>query len=160
MDEGRKYRQHGYQDSDRRNGGQNGENRPLRPPQGPKTMQDAAGPRLPRLVQTVAASRCYNCATPLPAGADFKGNCPKCNAALHCCKQCAHFEPSTRFQCLKPIKERIAVKDLMNTCELFSAKVTVSRDAAPQASTVAPPPPAAVRTPNDARAAFDNLFKK
>jgi hypothetical protein len=111
-------------------------------------------------VQAVAASRCYNCATTLPAGNDFSGSCPKCGQALHVCKQCTHFEPSTRFQCVKPIKERIAAKDLVNTCELFTPKVTVCRDAAPQASTIAPPPPSAVRTPNDARAAFDNLFKK
>ena len=161
MDEGRKYRQHGYMDSDRdrRNGGANGENRP-RPPQGPKTFQDPAGPRLPRLVQAVAASRCYSCATALPAGTDFSAPCPKCACALHVCKQCTNFEPSTRFQCVKPIKERIAAKDVLNTCELFMPKVTVSRDAPPQGSVAAPPPPAAVRTPNDARAAFDNLFKK
>jgi hypothetical protein len=58
----------------------------------------------------------------------MKGNCPKCNAALHCCKQCAHFEPSTRFQCLKPIPARIAYKDKPNECELFSPRVTVARD--------------------------------
>jgi hypothetical protein len=161
MDEDRKYRQHGYQDSDRsRNNGQNGDSRP-RPPQGPRSMQDPAGPRLPRLVQSVAASRCYNCAMALAGGTDFKGNCPKCGVALHCCKQCAHFEPSTRFQCLKPIPARIPLKDQMNECELFSARVTVSRDGAPPPAPVnAPPAPNAVRTPNDARAAFDNLFKK
>ena len=163
MDEGRKYRQHGYQDSDRdrdrRNGGSNGDSR-SRPPQGPKTFQDPTGPRLPRLVQAVASSRCYSCATTLPPGTEYAGPCPKCAVALHVCKQCAHFEPSTRFQCLKPIKERIAAKDVVNTCELFSAKVTISRDAPQQAALPAAPPPSAVRTPNDARAAFDNLFKK
>lgn len=91
---------------------------------------------------------------------DFKGNCPKCNAALHCCKQCAHFEPSTRFQCLKPIPARIAAKDQANECTWFGARVTVARDASPSANNapvqnVAPP-----TSPSDARAAFDNLFKK
>ena len=70
--------------------------------QGPRPPLDITGPRLPRLVQSVVASRCYNCATALLPDTDFRGSCPKCNAALHCCKQCAHFEPSTRFQCLKP----------------------------------------------------------
>jgi hypothetical protein len=160
MDEDRKYRQHGYQDSDRKPSGPNGDNRP-KSPQGPRTLQDPAGPRLPRLVQSVAASRCYNCATMLSTATDFKGNCPKCNAALHCCKQCAHFEPSTRFQCLKPIPARIPVKDQVNTCELFSARVTVSRDGhAPPPPVVSAPTPSQVRSPSDARAAFDNLFKK
>lgn len=163
MDDDRKYRQRGYMDSDRKPG--NGHGRDDRPrPQGPRPPIDVTGPRLPRLVQTVAASRCYNCSTTLPAGTDFKGTCPKCNVALHTCKQCSHFEPSTRFQCLKPIPVRIAYKDQANECELFSPRVTVARDVAPGsgASAGAPPRPAVVepRSPNDARAAFDNLFKK
>ena len=129
-------------------------------------MQDPSGPRLPRLVQAVTASRCYSCAVALPSGVDFKGACPKCGAALHCCKQCTFFEPSTRFQCTKPIPARIPYKDHVNECELFSARVTVSRDGAvaPSGAATAPAgrlsPPAAIRTPTDARAAFDNLFKK
>jgi hypothetical protein len=98
----------------------------------------------------------------LPLGTDFKGNCPKCGSELHCCKQCSHFEPSTRFQCVKPIPARIPYKDKANECELFTAKVTVMRDSASQAS-AAPASvvqPDSVRTPNDARAAFDSLFKK
>lgn len=160
MDSDRKYRQRGYQDSERP--AVNGHNRDDRPRhQGPRPPLDVTGPRLPRLVQTVAASRCYNCATALPTGIDFKGTCPKCNVALHCCKQCAHFEPSTRFQCLKPIPVRLPGKDQPNECTLFSQRVTVARDAAP-GQTAAPPRPSAEapRTPNDARAAFDNLFKK
>jgi hypothetical protein len=116
------------------------------------------GPRLPRLVQTVVASRCYSCTVTLPAGLDFKANCPKCSAALHCCKQCAHFEPSTRFQCLKPIPVRIAIKDQANECASFSPRVTVARDATNQG--ISGPPVAAPRNSSDARAAFDNLFKK
>jgi hypothetical protein len=93
---------------------------------------------------------------------DWKGKCPKCAAALHCCKQCAHFEPSTRFQCLKPIPVRIAAKDQANECELFKPRVTVARDAAPSNNNHHPvaAPPQPQRSPNDARAAFDNLFKK
>jgi hypothetical protein len=100
----------------------------------------------------------------LPQGTDFRGNCPKCHAALHCCKQCAHFEPSTRFQCRKPVPIRIAAKDQTNECELFSPRVTVARDVVPQVNgsarhDVAKPAPAP-RTADDARAAFDSLFKK
>ena len=161
MDDDRKYRQRGYMDSDR-DRATNGHRREDRPkPNGPRPPIDVTGPRLPRLVQHVAAARCHNCATALPEGIDWNANCPKCNAPLHCCKQCAHFEPSTRFQCLKPITVRIPVKDQLNTCQLFKPRVTVARDAA-QASNglhVAPAVPAP-RNPTDARAAFDNLFKK
>lgn len=120
----------------------------------------------------------------LGPGVDFQGACPKCNAALHCCKQCSYFEPSTRFQCLKPIPVRIAVKDQANQCELFKARVTVARDAAhgssygsgygsgtgpaPHAAPVRDPAsnghrlpdPVVPRSASDARAAFDNLFRK
>lgn len=160
MDQDRKYRQHGYQDAGRDRGGEGRELPKPRGPQGPRTLQDPAGPRLPRLVQPVTASRCFSCSTVLPAGTDFKANCPKCNAALHCCKQCTHFEPSTRFQCVKPIPARIPYKDQANECELFTPRVTVMRDgsSAPPASQASSSGP--VRTPGDARAAFDSLFKK
>jgi hypothetical protein len=159
MDGDRKYRQNGYQDSDR---GSNGSYRNDRPkPQGPKLPIDVTGPKLPRLVQNVVASRCFNCTFALASDTDFRGNCPKCGAALHCCKQCVHFDPSTRFQCHKPIPARIPVKDQANTCEFFSPIVTVARDAIPQAasSRVVDNTPAP-RNATDARAAFDSLFKK
>ncbi len=150
----RKYRQRGYMDSDRDNTVRKPEDRP----KAPRLPIDVTGPRLPRLVQTVVASRCYNCATTLQNGTDFKGNCPKCGVPLHCCKQCAHFEPSTRFQCLKSIQVRIASKDQGNDCASFSARVTVARDVT--ASGGAAVPTAVPRSPSDARAAFDQLFKK
>ena len=119
MDSDRKYRQNGYMDSDRDSKAAFAKTGPK--PQGPRPPLDVTGPRLPRLVQHVAAARCFNCATTLPAGIDLTGNCPKCNAELHCCKQCSHFEPSTRFQCLKPIPVRIPVKDKANDCTLVYA---------------------------------------
>lgn len=158
MDSDRKYRQPGYMDSER-------DVRPFHEgpkPQGPRPPVDVTGPRLPRLVQHVAAARCFNCATALPPDVSFTGNCPKCGAELHCCKQCSHFEPSTRFQCLKPIPVRIPVKDKRNECALFAARVTVAREG----TSGSPPPPVVDAGPpaptnsEDARNAFDKLFKK
>jgi len=169
MEGERKYRQHGYQDSGREYSGNGGPGRDERPrPQGPRPPIDVTGPRLPRMVQSVTAARCYNCSTALPGDIDFRGNCPKCGAALHCCKQCAHFEPSTRFQCLKPVPARIAAKDQANECELFNPRVTVARDSAHPTSSngfgngsgVPLPNAPAPRSATDARAAFDSLFKK
>jgi len=160
MDSDRKYRQPGYMDTDRDARGP----REGPKPQGPRPPIDVTGPRLPRLVQHVAASRCFNCATTLPPGTEFVGNCPKCNAELHCCKQCSHFEPSTRFQCLKPIPVRIAVKDKANECALFTPRVTVAREGTANGPSTAPVVPngggPAPRNPEDARSAFDKLFKK
>ena len=165
MDSDRKYRQNGYQDSNSStpNGG-NGSNGASRPkPSGPRPPIDITGPRLPRLVQAVTASRCFSCSTTLPPDTLFAGPCPKCGAQLHCCKQCSYFEPSTRFQCMKPVPVRIAVKDQANDCTLFKPRVTVAREAsstpgngARPAGLNTPPP----RNASDARDAFDRLFKK
>jgi hypothetical protein len=157
MDSDRKYRQPGYMDSDRSDFKGRREERPK--PQGPKPPIDVTGPRLPRLVQAVTAARCFNCATALPNSIDWNANCPKCNASLHCCKQCAHFEPSTRFQCLKPIPARLPLKDKANDCSLFSPRVTVARDGTAPTSPAGPPIQAPT-TPDAARNAFDRLFKK
>jgi len=170
MEGDRKYRQNGYQDSSRDSSSHSAprEERP-RPPAGPRPPLDVTGPRLPRLVQSVTASRCYSCSATLGPGVDFRGNCPKCGAALHCCKQCSNFEPSTRFQCLKPIPVRIPLKDQANECELFRPRVTVARDAvhgpapspSPNGGTSNSPGGVHVpRSASDARAAFDNLFRK
>jgi hypothetical protein len=160
MDSDRKYRQRGYMDTNRSDSQPRNGDRPK--PQGPRLPIDVTGPRLPRLVQAVTASRCYSCSTTLPQDVDFTGGCPKCNTALHCCKQCSHFEPSTRFQCLKPIPLRIPSKDTRNDCTLFSPRVTVARDGSGMASTPSAPvvPLEAPRNASDARSAFDRLFKK
>jgi hypothetical protein len=56
------------------------------------------------------------------------------------------------------VPARIAAKDQANECAMFSPRVTVARDATSgNASNAAAPAP---RNPSDARAAFDNLFKK
>jgi hypothetical protein len=166
MDSDRKYRQNGYYDSDRNGNGSSAHgDRPFKANnQGPKPPLDITGPRLPRLVQAVTASRCYSCSTTLPPGTSFNAPCPKCGVALHCCKQCAHFEPSTRFQCLKPIPVRLPIKDQMNECAVFSPRVTVARDSAtpmaPPRSAVQEIQSAPPRSASDARSAFDRLFKK
>ena len=159
MDDDRKYRQRGYMDSDRDSRERRFNDKPK--PSGPRPPIDVTGPRLPRLLQNVTAARCFNCSTALPPDLDWKtGKCPKCGASLHCCKQCAHFEPSTRFQCRKPIPVRIAVKDQANECNLFEPRVTVARDAAPSNNHHPAPVQQPLRSPSDARAAFDSLFKK
>lgn len=162
MDDDRKYKQRGYMDSNVEPGSRG--DRPDRERnRGPRPPIDVTGPRLPRLVEATTASRCYNCATALPPGYDFSQECPKCNAALHCCKQCSYFEPATRFQCTKPIPERIASKDAANSCTFFRARVTVARDSAPPPSlarSAGRPEVVAPKNAIDARVAFDNLFKK
>jgi hypothetical protein len=130
------------------------------------------------MVEAISASRCWNCSVTLAAGADFPAACAKCGAELHCCKQCSYFEPSTRFQCLKPVTARVVHKDERNECSLFQPRVTVARDGgahvppgsrtstaspAKNGASSAPGPqhqPPAPKSAQEARAAFDSLFKK
>lgn len=140
----RKYRQRGYQD-------RNEESRKPEKPQGKAASRDNTfGPRPLNMPATTAVSRCAQCGTLLTSLSEPLGKCPKCGFELHSCKQCSYFEPSARFECSQPVKERIARKDARNDCALFSISVRVEK----QTST-----PAQAR-PMDARQAFENLFKK
>ena len=141
-----KYRQHGYQDRDEDRKGSG----PKSGASAPAPRRDNTfGPRPVNLPGTHAVSRCTQCGALLQGmGAD--GKCPKCGFELHSCKQCTYFDPGSRFECMQPVKERIAKKDARNDCELFEIRVTREKETST---------PATLR-PNAARAAFENLFKK
>ena len=140
-----KYRQHGYQDRDHESRKGSGEKSGAPPPKRDNTF----GPRPVNLPGTRAVSRCTQCGTVLQ-GVASDGNCPKCGFELHSCKQCTYFDPGSRFECMQPVKVRIAKKDARNDCELYEIRVTREKETST---------PATLR-PNDARAAFENLFKK
>jgi predicted RNA-binding Zn-ribbon protein involved in translation (DUF1610 family) len=140
-----KYQQHGYQDRDRESHKGSGDKSGASPPK----RDDTFGPRPVNLPGTRAVSRCTQCGTVLQ-GMPASGQCPKCGFELHSCKQCTYFDPGSRFECMQPVKERIPKKDLRNECPLFEIRVTREKETST---------PASLR-PNDARAAFENLFKK
>lgn len=150
----RKYRQRGYQERDKP------EKKEKRPPEGRPARQEQMGPRTPRMVGTVTRARCSNCGAVLLAGFDVKGKCPKCGQELHCCKQCVHFDTAARFECTQPIPERIAKKDGRNHCTFFEFRVTIEKDTTPTSASPAAPAATESARPNDARKAFDDLFKK
>jgi hypothetical protein len=132
----RKYRQQGYRSPG---------NEPRRPT--PPPAADA--PRGGGMLAQRTVSRCGACGAVLPIATASLEACPHCRAALHACRQCAHFEPGRRFECAQPIRERLADKNARNTCAAFSLRVTVERDASPDST-----------RPGDIRRGFDNLFKK
>jgi hypothetical protein len=150
----RKYRQRGYQDSDRKER----KERP-RAPAEPRSRQDHLGPRTPRMVGTVTRARCATCGVVLLPGFDANGQCPKCKAELHSCKQCLHFDTGARFECMKPIPERISKKDAKNDCTFFEFRTTVEKDTSPSAAAQSAAEVSPV-SPDSARRAFDALFKK
>jgi predicted RNA-binding Zn-ribbon protein involved in translation (DUF1610 family) len=150
-----KYRQPGYQDRDWESRGK--EPRKEEPPRkapperksGPPKWDHALGPRPVNLPGTRAVSRCAQCGTVLDSTVGV-GQCPKCGFELHSCKQCMYFDPGSRFECMQPVKERVAKKDARNECELYEIRVTREKETSTPAS----------QRPSDARAAFENLFKK
>ncbi|HEY6763378.1 MAG TPA: hypothetical protein VI386_01290 [Candidatus Sulfotelmatobacter sp.] len=145
-----KYRQHGYQDRDEPRRGSGEKLGTDLSPEAVKAKKDNMfGPRPVNLPGTRAVSRCTQCGTVLQ-GIPPTGQCPKCGFELHSCKQCAYFDPGSRYECMQPIPIRIPRKDARNECHLYEIRVTREKETST---------PVAVR-PNDARQAFENLFKK
>ena len=141
----RKYRQRGYQDEPR---APRPEQRPAekkeyaprgQPPTSPKTFD------VPSFREAVKCTRCGNDLTVATAWAE-DARCNRCGADLHACAQCANFDTSAAFECIKPIPARISPKDARNSCPLFEPRTTVSRETKTTA-------------PSSARQAFDDLFK-
>lgn len=157
----RKYKQRGYADRDSQD---KKRERSDRPPSGeprPK-QQDLLGPRTPRMVGTVMRARCSNCGAVLAPGFDPNGSCPRCHLEMHSCKQCVHFDTGKQFECTQPIPERIAKKDAKNDCKFFELRMNVEKDTSPvmYAASTQAPAAASPSRPNDARKAFEDLFKK
>jgi len=139
----RKYRHRGYMDSGDRE-------KPRR--SGPRPDRNDGAPRGRGIDQdkaVVFACRACNEKRRDPEEIRSETTCSKCGADLHSCFQCTYFDGSARFECTQPIPARIPDKKKRNSCTFYApAKtfdLTGSRGTA---------------TPDDARAAFDRLFKK
>ena len=141
----RKYRQHGYMDSQSEPQGQKPQSSPSgRPRQAPHNHE---GPRSPKMMAYGQAVKCAACAAKAPATILVETACPKCNTDLHTCRQCTYFDPGAHFECGKTIPARIMNKTTRNECELFAPRTVIERETSSGA-------------PTDARQAFANLFKK
>jgi hypothetical protein len=146
-----KYRQHGYQDRDRDRDPQDKPRKESaeKPASPPGKRDYSFGPKTVNMPGTRAVSRCSQCGTVLP-GMPPTGLCPKCGFELHSCKQCNYFDPGSRFECMQPVPKRIERKDVRNDCTFYELRVAREKETST---------PATLR-PNDARQAFENLFKK
>ncbi len=47
-------------------------------------------------------------------------SCPACNSDLHCCMNCAHYDPKVYNECQETQAERVLEKDRSNFCGYFS----------------------------------------
>jgi hypothetical protein len=134
----RKYKQRGYQEQER-----DQKPRPATP-----QRSEVRSPKMPAFREVTRCSLCGTMVNIDIDGIAVDATCPKCHSDLHTCKNCVNFDPGARFQCRKPIPERIAKKDVRNECEWFEARRTVERETTTAAVEV-----------KDARSAFDKLFK-
>jgi ribosome-binding protein aMBF1 (putative translation factor) len=94
---------------------------------------------------------CHNCGREIQliGKVGRKDECSYCNADMHVCKNCRFFDPSKNNQCSEPQADYVPQKAKANFCEFFAPNTRVpltSRSARPAT--------------DDARKAFDNLFKK
>ena len=139
----RKYGHRGYLDSDR----DRGDSR--RGPRGPRERKP--GPRGRGLGKpTATVFRCAVCGEKQMPGTPIglESQCWKCNADLHTCTNCRHFDSSAPGECRASAPEYVVSKAKRNSCELFEAKA--SQEFAEDLGG---------DTPSDAKAAFDALFK-
>jgi len=77
--------------------------------------------------------------------------CANCSADLHTCGNCRFFDTTTLWECRENIPARVVGKHVRNECTFFQPKIVkdLSADKGKQP-----------QTPDDARKAFDALFKK
>jgi len=98
------------------------------------------------------AFSCFNCGhqIQLLSGTKVlkKETCPKCDADLHCCKNCRFFDPAVHNECRENQAEWVRYKDKGNYCDYFeeSTHITLVKKSGVQT--------------DDAKKKWDSLFKK
>jgi hypothetical protein len=111
------------------------------------------------------ATSCYGCGAPLrvdgPVGR--RTTCPECDADLHCCMNCRHYDESAAHECREPHAEHVVDKVASNACDLYQlgdgaprrrVRSRTARDAMGALFGDAPAPE------EDPRDALERLFRK
>ncbi|HUP50662.1 MAG TPA: hypothetical protein VNA04_17945 [Thermoanaerobaculia bacterium] len=150
----RKYKHKGYQDGGGYGSGSSGGgSRPQGPRPEPQRQRIEGAPR----GRTAGgfgpeAFKCNQCGQLRHSLGELTCDetCAKCGADLHTCGNCRFFDTTAPWECRENIPERVAGKHSRNECAFFSPKIV--RDLAADKGRV--------QTPDDARKAFDALFKK
>jgi hypothetical protein len=75
------------------------------------------------------ATTCYGCGAVLridgPVGR--RTTCPDCDADLHACINCRHYDAASARECREPHADRIVDKEASNACDLFQLGDGASR---------------------------------
>jgi hypothetical protein len=150
----RKYKHKGYQDGGGYGQKSGGDQRPQSPRPEPGRQRLEGAPR----GRTAGgfgpeAFKCNKCGQLRQNLGELANDetCLKCNADLHTCGNCRAFDTTTTWECRENIPARVASKHARNECAFFSPKIVrdLSADKAGK-----------LQTPDEARKAFDALFKK
>jgi len=153
---GPKYRQHGYQDSDRNDRDER------RPRSGPdprsnltreeriqqRSLRHAIDPTAHEVV------RCHVCGRNVDDSGVIapETTCPHCNAPLHCCRLCRHFDSNARLQCRAEISVAVEAKSKANRCPEYAVRLVLDATGRRSGGTRG--------SSNDPKSQFDNLFKR
>ena len=150
----RKYKHKGYQDGGGYSSHSSSEPRPQGPRPDPRPQRLEGAPR-GRTAGGFGPEvfKCNACGQQR-LGLDeptFDEICVKCGADLHTCGNCRSFDTTALWECRENIPARVVGKQKRNECTFFQPKVV--RDLAAGKGN-------SIQTPDDARKAFDALFKK
>lgn len=77
-----------------------------------------------------------------------RDTCPQCDADLHTCLNCRHYDRTAHNECREVLAEWVRMKDRNNYCDYFAPAAAGQRLARPAGSGT------------DVRRKFDDLFKK
>ena len=151
----RKYRQAGYQDSDR---DREGRRERSAPPRREMTREERIQKKSLRHAIDREANevvRCPICGRNSDSSAIQRDTrCMNCSAPLHCCRTCRNFDSTARFQCRAPIEEAVGDKNAANACGHHSPRLVL--DVTGRRS----PKRQGGGGGNDPRSQFENLFKR
>lgn len=66
---------------------------------------------------------CYNCGTAATTAANGSvprlSECDECGSDLHCCKNCAFYDPDSYNDCRENQADRVVDKERSNFCDFF-----------------------------------------
>ena len=71
--------------------------------------------------------RCFHCGNEIfyTDRVGIREECEKCKSDVHCCRNCAFYDPKVYNECKEPQAEVIREKDRANVCDYFRKRLSV-----------------------------------
>jgi hypothetical protein len=151
----RKYRQRGYQEGDR-DDDRSKRSAPQRKQLSPEERLHRKGMRHAIDRDAREVLRCHVCGRGISEFGTIgvTSACPHCEAALHCCRTCAHFDSAARWQCRAEIDEPVSDKNKANRCSAYAPRLVLDSTGRRTSA------PSGAKGGGDPRSQFEDLFKR